>query len=87
MKIRITSKMTKAGGAALRRRAQRYWTEANVDTLAFCKVGRNEYEPMNEEAPTMFKNMSEDWHRRDLANRVARRMMAVAGETFNYELV
>ena len=75
--IHITSKLSKSETRHLRRAAQRYESlplpsKNNTDYLAFGHFARNAYAPLVE-------GVSE--------HDVARRMMVIAGTTFEYEII
>jgi len=70
MNVTITSKLTAAQSARIRRRAAFYERTDNVLHTAFQRVGRGVYAPLHDQD----------------AHSVARHMMTVAGATFRYEV-
>ncbi len=79
MNIRITSKMKRANAAALRNAAEQNWRENNAHEMAFAKFGRNTYGPIYE----TWKDQQAEFA---AAHNLARHMMVVAGQTFDYVL-
>jgi len=92
--IVITSKLTPANGARLRRAAAKCWMTFDGDqnavyiggawrisTWGFCKLSgaKNTYSPIRE--------MEERGMNISHAHAVARHMMVVCGQTFSYEVV
>lgn len=80
MDIVITSKLTPANGARLRKAAARCWMKFDCDQNAFCKVSgaNNTYSPI--------RDMEDRGMNISHAHAVARHMMVVAGQTFDYEV-
>ena len=80
MDIVITSKLTPANGARLRKAAARCWMEFDCDQNAFCKVSgeNNTYSPI--------RDMEDRGMNISHSHAVARHMMVVAGQTFDYEV-
>lgn len=80
MNITITSRLTPSNGSRLRRAAAKCWMNFDGDQNAFCKVSaaKNTYSPIRE--------MEERGMNISHAHAVARHMMVVAGQTFDYEL-
>tara|TARA_R110000868_G_scaffold103483_1_gene284967 strand:- start:3517 stop:3747 length:231 start_codon:yes stop_codon:yes gene_type:complete len=74
MKITITSKLDTASAARLRRRAAKNFNTYNSAHVTFYKCGRNQYECADPDAD------------KQTAHATARRMMVIAGQTFDYEL-
>lgn len=80
MDIVITSKLTPANGARLRRAAAKCWMTFDGDQNAFCKVSgsKNTYSPI--------RDMEDREMNISHAHAVARHMMVVAGQCFSYEI-
>ena len=84
--IRIQTKLTSTERGRLYRVSDREIHQGPAGERAFTRVGRSEYAPEVKPFGTLPEEY-EDREQMSHAHAVARRMMTVAGRTFDYDLI